>query len=79
MRRMVAGAVCKTRKEMLRAAAGPHQYGVGLSCGLEALHKAVSAEAEQAHDLAFVSLDLKSAFTRIHRRVAYGSINCSMN
>ncbi len=64
-RRLVARAVCAVRKGRIRAVAGPHQYGVGRSCGLEALHKAVSAEAEQAGDMAFVSLDLRSAFTRV--------------
>ena len=66
---MVAKAVCAVRGDRLAQAASNLQYGVGVSCGLEKLHKSVAAEAEQSPDMAFVSIDLKSAFTRVRRRV----------
>ena len=67
-RRMVARAVCTVRSDSIQRAVSELQYGVGVPCGLETLHKSISADAEQCPDMAFVSLDLKSAFTRMRRR-----------
>ena len=67
-RRMVARAVCTLRADSIKTAVSELQYGIGVPAGLEMLHKSISAEAEQSPDMAFVSLDLKSAFTRIRRR-----------
>ncbi|CAK0858984.1 unnamed protein product [Prorocentrum cordatum] len=60
-------AECTVRYDSIRRAVSELQVGVAVPCGLGALHKSISSDAEQCPDLAFVSLDL-SAFTRLRRR-----------
>ena len=67
-RRLVARAVCAVRKDRILEVVTDMQFGVGIPSGVEAVHKAMSARAEEHPDMAYVSLDMKSAFTRIRRR-----------
>jgi hypothetical protein len=67
-RRMVARAVCAVRKDRILEVVTDMQFGVGVPSGVEAVHKAMSAGAEEHPDMAYVSLDMKSAFTRMRRR-----------
>ena len=67
-RRMVARAVYTLQADSIKTAVSTLQHGIGLPAGLETLHKSISAEAEQSPDLAVISLDFKSAFTRIRRQ-----------
>ena len=67
-RRMVARAVCAVRKDKILEVVTDMQFGVSIPSGVEALHKSMSARAEEHPDMAYVSLDMKSAFTRMRRR-----------
>ena len=65
-RRLVGRAVCEMREEEIAAAAGPHQYGVGMKAGAEVLHKTLSAKSEEVPDHAFISLEAKNAFVTMN-------------
>ena len=67
-RRMVARAVCAVRKDRILEVVTELQFGVGVPSGVEAVHKAMSARAEEHPDMAYVSLDMKTAFKRMRRR-----------
>ena len=67
-RRIVARAVSQVRGDAIKEQVTDLQYAVGRKCGIEAMHKSITANAEAAPDLAIVSVDFSSAFTRIRRR-----------
>ena len=66
-RRLVARAACAVRKDKVIEVVTELQYGF-VPSGVEALHKSLSARSEEHPDMAYVSLDMYSAFTRMRRR-----------
>ena len=66
-RRLAAKAARAIRRVSITEAASSHQFLVGHAAGLEAVHKAVTIKSEACGHLAFVSIDMKSAFTGIAR------------
>ena len=73
-RRLVGRAACQVRKAEIADAAGPHQFGVGLPAGTEALHKVLTAKSEEMPDHAFVSLDARNAFVTVNRQKVIKSL-----
>jgi hypothetical protein len=61
----------RVKKERVTDAVGRHQYGVGRKGGLELLVKLLEAQAEVRPTAAFIKVDVKSAFQKLSREVAF--------
>ena len=73
-RRLVARAVAHVRRDMLTEQATDMQFAVGRKCGIEEMHKSITAHAESVKDMAIVSVDFRNAFTRIRRRMVLRAV-----
>ena len=71
LRRLALRALARARKQQLADACGPNQYGVGRKGGASLLLKCLQAQAEKRPDAAIVKVDLKTAFQKLDREVAF--------
>ena len=70
-RRLGLKALMRVKRVRVAEAVGLHQYGVGRKGGAELLVKLLQAQAEIRPDAAFIKIDIKAAFQRLWRKVAY--------
>ena len=70
-RRLGLKALMAVKKDRVAEAVGKHQYGVGRKGGVEVLVKLLEAQAEVRPTAAFLKVDVKAAFQRVSRDVAF--------
>ena len=74
-KRLGLRALMQVKKEAVTEAVGTHQYGVGRKAGAEIVIKSLEAQAEVHPRSMFMKVDVKAAFQRMHRRVAFDEVD----
>ena len=67
-------ALMQAKKERVADAVSNHQYGVGRKGGTELVVKLLEAQAEKQPNAAFIKVDVKAAFMKLSREVAFAEM-----